>query len=59
VVAGIAIYAVAANTVSQKVDLDYSFGAFSCLGSICKTKIGVLPVAWRRYGQYKDRFIWD
>jgi len=42
-----------------KPDLDYAFMAFSCLGDICKTKAGVLPQAWRRYGQYKDRTIWD
>ena len=54
-----AISFVVSATAPPKIDLDYSFGAFSCLGDICKTKVGVLPIAWRRYGQYKDRFIWD
>jgi len=57
VIAVLLSFAPAAQRV--KPDLDYAFMAFSCLGDICKTKAGVLPQAWRRYGQYKDRTIWD
>ncbi len=32
-------------------DFNHAFGAFSCLGTICKTKAGILPLAWHRYGR--------
>ncbi len=32
-------------------DFNHAFGAFSCLGTICKTKVGILPIAWHRYGR--------
>jgi hypothetical protein len=41
-----------------KPDFDWTLGQFSCLGDICRTKAGMLPVSWRRYGKYKDRSTW-
>jgi hypothetical protein len=36
-------------------DFDHAHGAFVCqntpLYSMCKTKAGVLPIAWQRYGR--------
>jgi hypothetical protein len=36
-------------------DFDHAHGAFVCqntpLYSMCKTKAGILPIAWQRYGR--------
>ncbi len=42
-----------------KPDFDFVHNQFSCLGDICRTKAGMLPVSWRRYGKYQDRHTWN
>ena len=41
-----------------KPDIEWAHAKFSCLGDICRTKAGMLPVSWRRYGKYQDRVTW-
>jgi hypothetical protein len=40
-----------AFTTTHKPDFDGAHGAFVCnyLGTVCRDKASVLPVAWRRY----------